>query len=115
MTRKSLPSLLSVLLLTLAASGVAAVEPTDELAEPAAQPVLVPEPTSAPATGCSESSEAATASMSILPGVNRAEAADVLASEAGWWSGICWTSCFPCWSDYDCPWNETCRFNVQCP
>jgi len=29
--------------------------------------------------------------------------------------GICWTSCWPCHSNSDCPWGETCRFGVQCP
>lgn len=115
MNRKSLLSLLSVLVLTLAATGAVAVEPSEQLAEPTAPSTPVPDPGSVPALGCSESPGGATAQMSLEPGPSPAGDVDVLASQTSWWYGICWTSCYPCWSNDDCPWGETCRFNVQCP
>jgi hypothetical protein len=111
MTKKPMFSLLAIFCLALAGTsgastlGDAAVEPTTP---PAAELELDVDLLAEPL--CTESGTAETAWAAA-----ETAAVDVLTTDTGWWYGICWTSCFRCQYDYQCPYGESCRFNVQCP
>jgi hypothetical protein len=112
MTKKPLFSLLAILFLALAGTSVAASNPVEPAVEPATPPAaqleldveFLAEPL------CTESG---TAEMTLA--ATDSAPVDVLTTDTSWWYGICWTSCFRCQYDYQCPWGETCQFNVQCP
>ncbi len=113
MTGKRMLPLLYTLALALAATGTlfAAGAPVPAVAPPA---VVGVEPEAAPPV---QELEAllfgqAAPQASVEP---QAASAAAPATDTGWWYGICWTSCWYCTSDADCPWGERCRFNVQCP
>lgn len=113
MTKRLLLSLFSILVLSLAAGGAIAVETADLPAEVSAPQAEAVNP---------ETAEALQPELLIdeapAMSVDRDPAAtdsQVLDPSASWGYGICWTSCFPCTSDSDCPFNEQCVFGVQCP
>lgn len=112
MHEKSSLSLVAALFVLVGVASVGATETATPAAEPAAAPALAADFTPGPA--CTETADAEALLAEIAPAPSAAEAADVLVADTGW-RGICWTSCFPCYSDYDCPWGESCRFGVHCP
>ncbi|HWN43887.1 MAG TPA: hypothetical protein VNW71_16805 [Thermoanaerobaculia bacterium] len=112
MTRMRLLPVLSTLVVMLTAGGVAlAADTPSPAAELKAQPEAVP--------AGPELAELlfgqAPPLMSVDPKASKATTAGSPSQNTGWWYGICWTSCYYCLSDGDCPWGERCRFNVQCP
>ena len=107
MNKKTWLPLFSLLLLAIAAGGTAlAVEP--------AQVPVTPQPAAVTPDLTELLQEEPV--MTSLP-TDPTEPTDLLAlpADPAWGAGICWTSCYPCWSDAECPWGERCRFNVQCP
>lgn len=108
MAKNTLLPLLSILLLTFAVGGVYALERAE----------LPAEPTSVEAQAVALETELLIEEAPLMSVDREPEAAansDPLQPDTDWWLGICWTSCWPCNSDADCPWGQTCRFNVQCP
>ena len=116
MTKKTwLPTLSILALLGAMTSGAAAMEPDAPPVEPpASQEEDAPRYSAQATAELAEFLLGKPPATSVQPQTGAA-ANDGLAAEMGWWYGICWASCWPCYSDYDCPWGETCRFNVQCP
>ena len=108
-----LPVLL-IPVLTLAAGGVAAAE---EARPPQLQPQLQVQPEAAPAVlDLAELLLGEAPLMSVEPRASETAAAGTPFPDTGWpYRGICWTSCYPCSSNADCPWGESCRFGVDCP
>lgn len=108
MTKKTMLALCSILVFTLAVGGVFAVEPVEQLAEPI--------PTEAEAVTLETElliEEAPQMSIDRQPAATAQS--ELLRPDTDWWQGICWTSCWPCNSDADCPWGQSCKFGVQCP
>lgn len=107
MTKKTWLPLFSLLLLTLAAGGTA-------LATEPAQVPVTPQPAAVTPDLTELLQEEPV--MTSLP-AEPAEPTDLLAlpTDTAWGYGICWTSCYPCRSNADCPWGENCQFNVHCP
>lgn len=108
MTHKSWLAVCSVLALACFAVAVGAVQPHQgEVPEP--------EVTTPDLAEMLEAELDTELLMSVDPESTEAAAAPGLLSPDTSWYGICWTSCFPCTSDADCPFGERCRFGVQCP
>lgn len=111
MTKKSLFSLLAILFLAVAGTGVGASTPVEPAVEPATPPAAVLELDLASDQICTESMDGET-----VLAAGEAAPTDVLSTDTGWWYGICYPNfCQQCYSDYDCTGSNTCQFGVQCP
>ena len=110
MHEKSILALLAALFVAVA--GVGATETAAPAAADLASPALAAEFTPGPA--CTESADVEAVLAEIAPQPSAAEPIEALTGDAGWYKR-CWPSCFPCGSDYDCPFGESCRTFQTCP
>lgn len=112
MHRRTSLSLLALLVIIFAATGVGATTPSDTAIEPAA-PAATGELTPLPV--CTEETHAEASMAEVELASSPVELADLVVGTS-WHYGICVPNfCQQCTSNADCTGGNTCQFGVQCP